>query len=145
MTKTTATPNPLAVFGNRKAPAMPARPQIAAPIDLTDPGTIVRPGLVEVVADDVVHDGVVKAKHLKRGQRVRPFVRDRETGEQSPRGSERIVGSVERIQGGAFVKITWASAHSAETRPASYRFFDEALVGGPVVINVPGFVAYQEV
>lgn len=145
MTTNTTIPNPLAVFGNRKAPAIPARPQVAAPVDLADPGVIVRPGLVPQVLADVTHDGVVKAKHLQRGQRVRPFVRDRKTGEQAPRGSERIVGSVKRVQGGAFVEITWASAHSTETRPAAYRFHDEALVGGPVVVHAPGFVAYQEV
>ena len=141
----TMTPNPLAVFGNRKARILPAAPQIAAPIALEDPGTIVRPGTVEVISEEITHDGVVKAKHLKRGQRVRPFVRDRKTGEQAPRGSERIVGSIERVEGGSFVQITWASPHAPERRPAAYRFHDESLVGGPVIVRKPGFVAYREV
>lgn len=136
---TTTVPTPAAIFANRKAPVIPAAPQIAAPIALAEPGNIVRPGMVEVLDESVPHDGVVKAKHLKRGQRVRPFVH----GEA--RGSERIVGRVERIQGGAMVKITWASPHAPEERAASYRFFNEALVGTPSLVRKPGFVAYQEV
>lgn len=133
-------PTPSTIFANRKAPVVPAPPaRTAAPIDVNEPGTIVRPGMVEVLDENVTHDGVVKAKHLQRGQRVRPYVRGQ------ARGSERVVGSVERTQGGAFVKITWASPHSPEERAASYRFFDEALVGTPMVVRKPGFVAYQEV
>ncbi|NUS02010.1 MAG: hypothetical protein HOV97_05535 [Nonomuraea sp.] len=135
---TTSIPTPSAVFAKRKAPALPPRPQIVAPISLDEPGTIVRPGMIEVLDDDLKHDGAVKAKHLKRGQRVRPLVH----GE--PRGSERVVGKVERIQGGAFVRITWASPHAPEERKAAYRFHDESLVGGPVIVRKPGFVAYQE-
>lgn len=135
----TTTPSPLAVFANRKAPVLPAPPQIAAPIALDEPGTIVRPGMVEALDENVPHDGVVKAKHLKRGQRVKPFVH----GEA--RGSERIVGKVERLQGGSIVKITWASAHAPEERKAAYRFFDESLVGTPTIVRKPGFVAYKEV
>lgn len=136
---TTTIPTPSAVFANRKAPVIPAPPQISAPIALEEPGNIVRPGMVEVLDESVPHDGVVKAKHLRRGQRVRPYVH----GEA--RGSERIVGKVERIQGGSFVRITWASPHAPEERAASYRFFDEALVGTPSLVSKPAFVAYQEV
>lgn len=134
----TTIPSPSTLFANRKAPVMPARPQIAAPIALEEPGTVVRPGMIEVLDENVLHDGVVKAKHLLRGQRVRPYVH----GEA--RGSERIIAKVERIQGGSMVRITYASAHAPEERKAAYRFFDESLVGTPMVVRKPGFVAYQE-
>ena len=135
---TTIIPSPSTVFANRKATVLPAPPQIAAPIALEEPGTIVRPGMVKVLDEDLLHDGVVKAKHLKRGQRVKPYVH----GEA--RGSERVIGNVERIQGGSMVKITYASPHAPEERKAAYRFFDETLVGTPVVVRKPGFVAYSE-
>jgi len=141
---TTTIPTPSTLFGKRKAPVVPRppkieTPQIAAPLDLSEPGVIVRPGMVETLDENVTHDGVVKAKHLKPGQRVRPFVNGK------ARGGERIVGSTERVQGGAYVKITWASPHSPSEHKAAYRWFDQSLVGTPVVVLKPGFVSYEEV
>ena len=132
-----------AIFATRKKPVVPAAPQrparISATIDTTEPGTIVRPGLVPEIIESI-HDGVVKSKHLERGQRVRPFVH----GEA--RGSERIVANVERLQGGAVVRVTWASAHAPSEHKAAYRWFDESLVGVVVehIVRKPGFVNYQE-
>lgn len=139
---TVTIPSP-AIFANRKAPAplppVPSAPQIVAPVALAEPGAIVRPGTVEVLDPNVLNDGAIKAKHLQRGQRVRPLVH----GE--PRGSERVVGKVERIQGGSHVRITWASQHATEERKAAYRFHAADLVGTPTIVRKPAFVAYQEV
>jgi len=132
-----------AIFANRKRAVTPAAPQrparISATIDLAEPGTIVRPGLVPEIVENI-HDGVVKTKHLERGQRVRPYVHGQ------PRGGERIVANVERLQGGAVVRVTWASLHAPSEHPAAYRWFDESLVGVIVeqIVRKPGFVNYQE-
>jgi hypothetical protein len=67
---------------------------------------------------------VIKAKHLKRGQIVRPFLH----GE--PKGSPRIVDTVLRL--GATVSITFSSPHPPVEVKAAYRYYDESLVGTPV-------------
>lgn len=146
---TTTIPTPSAVFGNRTAPTVPtftppARPQVAAPVDLSEV-TKVQPGLVEEVIEGL-HDGVVKAKHLEPGMEVQPWVKDRRTEQWAPRGSRRIVKSTRRVQNGAFVEITWATPHSPERRPASYTFHCAELVDTVKydVVRKPGFVAYQE-
>ncbi len=87
--------------------------------------TIVRPGLAD--------DGVRKAKELKPGWEVRAFLHGK------PCGGKRTVKSVERIDDGAQVHITWSSAHAPADYKAAYRFYVEALV------REPGFVAYEEV
>jgi hypothetical protein len=125
----------------------------AAPVEPTDPGRIVRPGLVDTVSDTAVHDGVVKAKHLKPGMEVRPFLH----GE--PRGSVRTVATVKHIRGkdaeeagledGAFVEITYSSQHPHDTgdrrKKAAYRFHDASLAGTPLVVKTPALVAYEQV
>lgn len=128
-------PTPM-IFANRKAP-LPEPPviKVLAVVEPQDPGKVVTLG----TRDDVVttvHTGVVKTKHLKRGQRVRPFVH----GEA--RGSERVVGKVTKIDDGAFWHVEWASAHPAQDYRAAYRWFDEALAGADVqhVVKVPAFV-----
>jgi len=68
--------------------------------------------------------GVVKAKHLRRGQIVRPFLH----GE--PKGSERVVDTVLRL--GPTVSITFSSPHPPVEVKAAYRYHDasiETLVG----------------
>jgi hypothetical protein len=139
---TTTVPTP-AIFAGRKQAVVPSAPQrparIAATINTAEPGTIVRPGLVDEVIEEI-HDGVIKTKNLEKGQRVRPFVH----GEA--RGGERIVERTERLQGGAIVRVTWASKHAPSEHKAAYRWFDESLVGVIVekVVQKPGFVSYQE-
>lgn len=143
---TTSIPTPKDLFANRKQASLPPAPKpvVQAPIEPSDPGTVVRPGMVKSTKS-VESDGVVKAKHLRKGQRVRPWVRDK-NGVRAPRGSERVVESVTRTNGGAQVEITWATPHVPETRPAAYRFHDASLEGQTVniVVAEPGFVAYHE-
>jgi len=135
-----ATPTP-AIFANKKQRPVPAPPKRVsiAQVEATDPGVIVRPGLRDEVVS-TIHSGVVKTKHLERGQRVRPFVHD------APRGGERIVDKVTRLDGGAVVEVEWASAHPTSQHKAAYRWYDESLDGATVehVVKVPGFVSYQE-
>lgn len=126
MTETNIRPNPLSVFG-----AAP-RTQVAAVLDPAGTAKIVRPGLIPTE-----HDGVVKAKHLKDGQTVRAYLH----GE--PRGGERTVRTVNKIDDGAFVEIEWASGHPTATYKAAYRWHDAALAG--TIINQPALVTYQEV
>lgn len=158
------TPNPSIM--QRFAPqALPQRPVTvsAQPVKPGDPGRIVRPGTVEVLSDTETHDGVVKAKTLVLGQRVRPWLH----GE--PKGGERIVGKIrslkaeeaaellnaagtlkepieaKALKNGDYVQITWASAHVPEIRKAAYRFFDKDLVGTPLVVKQAALVAYEQV
>lgn len=109
----TTTPNPATVFGNRK-PAL-----IAAPVDTTE---------IAAPHDPTTHDGIVKAKHLGsvKGQEVRAYLNG------APRGGVRVVGSVERIDDGAMVRITWSSAHTPSEHKAAYRWFVPSLVGTPI-------------
>lgn len=135
------TPSPTLLARKKVAvPAPPPQPQPALVVKIdNDPGHIVRPGLVDEVVT-TIHTGVVKTKHLRRGQRVRPFVH----GE--PRGGERIVEKVRRLEDGAEVEVTWASGHGVTTHKAAYRWHDASLVGTEVqhVVKAPGFVAYEE-
>lgn len=124
------TPNPMTVFGARKAPAVTTA--IAAVVTPNEPGKIVRPGLVTSE-----HDGVVKAKHVKKGQKVRAFIHGKAVG------GERVVGKVTRIDDGASVEIEWASGHPTAQYKAAYRFHDAALQGS--AIKRPALIAYQEV
>lgn len=143
---------------------LPERVTVSAqPVAPSDPGRIVRPGTVEVLSDTEVHDGVVKAKTLQRGQRVRPWLH----GEA--KGSERVVDKVRSLKpeeaadllnkagtlkepieakdlrAGDYVYITWASAHVDEIRKAAYRFFDADLKGTPLVVKQAALVAYEQV
>ena len=83
-------PNPtmLAALANKK--------RQAALVETNTKAKVVRPGLVESQVHSI-HDGVVKAKHLKPGMTVRPYLH----GE--PRGAERTIASVTRIGDGATV------------------------------------------
>lgn len=110
MTATTTIPNPATVFGARKA-----APQLAAPVDTTAPAA---------PHDPTKHDGVVKSKHLKKGQVVRAW-----NSEHGPRGGERTVESIERLGDGAMVRVHWSSAHAPSEHKAAYRWFDAALAG----------------
>lgn len=126
---TTPVPNPLAVFGNRKTEAQTS---LTAVVEPTGPSKIVRPG---VVATE--HDGVVKAKHLKSGQKVRAYLQG------APRGGERVVGTVTRLGDGAMVRIEWASGQPTSEYKAAYRWHDASLEGQS--ISKPALVNYQEV
>ena len=137
---TTPTPSTLAAFAKKRAvPPAPSVPKIAAIIEPSDPGNIVRPGLRHEVIEEV-HNGVVKTKHLRVGQRVRPFVHGQ------PRGGERIVAKTTRQDGGAMVEVEWASGHPTSQHKAAYRWYDASLDGATVqrVVAKPGFVSYQE-
>lgn len=135
----TSTPTPATLFGNRKAatvPPAPVRtPQQIAVINPTDPGKRVTLGLVDEVVT-TLHDGVVKTKHLERGQRVRAFVK----GE--PRGGERIVDTVTKIEDGEYWHVTFASPHPAMDYKAAYRWYDASLKGTevPHLVKRQGFV-----
>lgn len=120
-------PNPATVFANRKIET-----QVVADLTPSDHVKIVRPGRITGH-----HDGVVKAKHLKPGQTVRAFLH----GEA--RGGERTVGTVKRIEDGAFVEVEWSSGHPTATYKAAYRWYDEKLAGK--TISKPALVDYQEV
>lgn len=136
----TSIPSPLAIaaLAKRKQAAVPAPPvtRVLAVIEPSDPGKRVTLGTRDEVVTLGTHDGVVKAKHLQRGQRVRPFV----NGE--PRGSERIVASVTKVDDGAEWHVEFASAHPAQNYKAAYRWFDESLVGTDVqaIVKRPAFV-----
>lgn len=134
-------PTPATIFANKKRPPLPAAPTpaVIAKVEPADPGKLVRPGLVDEVLD-VIHDGVVKTKHLKRGQRVRPYLHG------AARGSERVVDKVERLDDGAMVRVSFASAHPTQEFKAAYRWYDESLDGATIqhVVKKPGFVSYQE-
>lgn len=93
------------------------------------PGHVVTLGS-RTVEQVTVHDGVVRAKHLKPGQVVRAWLHD------APRGSEREVASVEPINDGSMVRITWATQHPVSEVKAAYRYHDAALEGTEVVKRV---------
>lgn len=141
-----STPNPKAVFGNRKAPVIPAppvhTPVVVAQVQPIEPGQIVRPGYVDAI-ETSIHDGVVKAKHLQKGQRVRAYLHGK------PQGGERIVQNVTRVPDtdGALVEIEWASGHPTSQHKAAYRWHDASLVGTSVdrIVKQPALIAYQEV
>ena len=137
MTTTTTTPvipNPLAL-----AKQAEARRQ-AAQVEAESKAKLVRPGLVESKVA-VIHDGVVKTKHLEPGMAVRPFVHG------SPRGGERVIKSAKRLGDGAQWHVEFESAHVDADYKAAYRWYCEALDGATVqrTVKTPGFVEYVEV
>jgi hypothetical protein len=101
---------------------------------------LVRPGFKSVVRHGT-HDGIVKAKSVEKGMRIRSWLHDK------PCGSEKVVESVERVGDGSKVLITFSSAHPATEYKAAYRFYVAALVGTPTqkVESIPALVAYEEV
>lgn len=108
-----------------------------------DPGQkakIVRPGLVDTRTYSI-HDGVFKTKHLKAGMIVRPYLHGQ------PRGGERIVKSVTKIEDGAMWHVEFESAHAAQDYKAAYRWYCEAMDGATVehTVKTPGLVPYEEV
>lgn len=111
----------------------------AATLEPSEKAKIVRPGLVEAEVH-VIHDGVLKTKHLMTGMTVRPYLH----GE--PRGGERIVKSVTRIEDGAMWHVEFESAHVAQDYKAAYRWYCEAMDGAVVSRKVkkPAFVKYEE-
>lgn len=141
---TTNTPSPL-MFANRKAPAVPTAPvfraAVVADVQPTTPVASGRamPGHIDKV-ETSEHDGVLKAKQLRKGQRVRAFVHGK------PQGGVRIVATVSKVDDNGMVDVTWASGHPDSSHKAAYRFFDESLVGTPVqrIVKVPALVPYQE-
>lgn len=137
----TTTPSPLMFAKPRPPKPLPPRPepQIIAAIEPTDPGNVVTLGLVPELVESL-HDGVVKTKQLKRGQRVRPFVHGK------PCGGERIVERVTKVDNGAVWHVEFATAHPAQDFKAAYRWHDESLVGTTrqEIIKVPGFVPAHE-
>lgn len=104
----------------------PVTAQITAELS---PGQVVTLGS-RTVEQVIVHDGVIRAKHLKPGQVVRAWLH----GE--PRGGERQVESVESIEGGAMVRITWATEHPVSEVKAAYRYHDKTLEGQRTVKRV---------
>ena len=128
-----STPSP-SLMPKFKAPAIIATTQV------TEPAKIVRPGMREQVTA-VQHDGVVKAKNLKKGQVVRAWLHG------GPKGGERVVESVERIEDGAMVRVTFSSPHPTTDYKAAYRFYDASLVGTTVehITKQPALVPYEEV
>ena len=114
------------------AAKQPVRTQ-AVEVDTT--AQAVRPGIV-TEEKTVINDGIVKAKNLKPGQVVRPYL----NGEA--RGAAKVVDKVERLGDGAFVRVSYSSAHQTVEVKAGYRFYDESLDGKPekVTVKRPGFV-----
>jgi len=100
---------------------------------------VVRPGLVANEVH-VIHDGVVKTKHLKPGMAVRPYLHGQ------PRGGERVVKTLTRIDDGATWHVEFESEHVAQDYKAAYRWYCEALDGATVsrTVKQPAFVPYQE-
>lgn len=136
----TTIPSP-AMFAVRKPVTLTARPVVAAEVEGAAPARTVRPGLIQKRVE-VHHDGIVKAKHLQPGQVVRAYLKD------APRGGERTVESVERLEDGALVRVTFSSDHPTTDYKAAYRFFVADLVGATVrhrVVSEPALVAYEEV
>ena len=76
----------------------------------------------------VLHDGVVKTKHLRPGQRVRPCIYG------VPRSSERTVESVTRLGDGSWCHVTFSSPHPAADFKAAYRWHDASLAGQTIEI-----------
>lgn len=113
--------------------------QVAA-IDPNAKAKVVRPGLIEVEVP-YIHDGVIKTKHLVPGITVRPFLH----GE--PRGGERVIKSVTKVDDGAVWHIEFASAHVAQDYKAAYRWYCEAIDGATMTRKVrqPSLVPYVEV
>jgi hypothetical protein len=111
----------------------------AAEIDPNAKAKVVRPGLV-VVEVPYIHDGVIKTKHLVPGITVRPFLH----GE--PRGGERVIKSVTKIDDGATWHVEFASAHVDQDYKAAYRWYCEAIDGATMTRKVrqPALVPYQE-
>ena len=97
----------------------------------------VRPGLVETTVS-LTHDGVVKTKHLEEGMVVRPFVHGQ------PRGAERTIQSLTRIDDGAFWDVD--TGDMKQSYKAAYRWYCEALDGKPIqkTVKTPGFVPYHQ-
>jgi hypothetical protein len=112
----------------------------AALIDADGKAKVVRPGLVAEQVQ-VIHDGVVKTKHLMPGMSVRPWVYG------AARGAERVISKVTRIEDGAMWTVECESGFDPQERPAAYRWYCEALDGATVTKTVrkPGLVPYQEV
>jgi hypothetical protein len=130
-------PSP-SVMAKFKAPV--ATEVVVADVQPVDPGTTVRPGLRDEV-QALAHDGVVKTKHLQPGQVVRAFAH----GE--PRGGERVIESIERLDDGAMVLVTFSSPHPPTEYKAAYRWYDASLEGATIrrTRQVPALVAYEEV
>lgn len=101
---------------------------------------IVRPGL-RTVTEYVEHDGVVKAKHLKEGMRVRAYLHGKACG------GERVVKSVQRSEDGSMVRVEFSSPHPTTDYKAAYRFYVADLAGTLVAKahQVPALVPYEEV
>jgi hypothetical protein len=97
---------------------------IAAEVDVTAPGRVVRPGVVEVVS---AHDGVIKAKQLAPGMKVRSWLHGKACG------SEKVVSKVTRVEDGTMIEVEFSSGHPTSRFKPAYRFFVAALQGTEVV------------
>lgn len=135
----TTTPNPSIMAKFVKAPAKHGV-VIAADLSPADPGRTVRPGTRQEYTGET-HDGVVKAKQLRKGMVVRSYLNG------APRGSVKVIEKVTRVKGtdGAMVLVTFSSAHAEVELKAAYRFHCAELEGTPVASDIPAFVAYEEV
>lgn len=129
-------PNPamLARVVQRKAEAQ------AALIEPDGKAKVVRPGLVAEQVQ-VIHDGVVKTKHLEPGMSVRPWIHG------APRGAERVISKVTRVEDGATWLVECESGFDPQEKAAAYRWYCEALDGATVTktIRKHALVPYQEV
>lgn len=93
------------------------------------PGQVMTLG-TRVVEQVAIHDGVIRAKHLRPGQVVRAWLHG------APRGGEREVATVESFDNGSMVRITWATPHPVSEVKAAYRYYDKALEGQQIVKRV---------
>lgn len=110
-----------------------------AQIDPDAKAKVVRPGVVEVEVP-YIHDGVVKTKQLVPGITIRPYLHGQ------PRGGERVIKSVTKIDDGAMWHVEFASAHVAQDYKAAYRWYCEAIDGATMTRKVrqPALVPYVE-
>lgn len=130
----TAIPTP-AFLAAKPRPDLAAKQQVAK-IEPELPSGRMTLGDTEVVS--LLHDGVVKTKHLKPGMEVQPFVK----GE--PRGALRTVATVERLGDGEFWHVTFSTPHPEWDYKAAYRWYVPALKDTEVKHTVRRLVPYQE-
>lgn len=144
----TITPLVMAQFRRPVAPPtvpdkMPSRQEVQGiaikPVTDLTPGKIVRPTGKRTVLVVQVDDGIRKAKQVKPGMRVRPYL----NGEA--RGGERTVLSVERINEGALVRIAFSSGHPTQEYKPAYRFVDLDAVGREVQVRQSAPSVFVEV
>jgi len=114
---------------------MPKRKPIAVELPKAAPakftGHVVRPA---TVTETSTHDGIVKAKHIKPGMVVRPFLHGKAVGKP------RTVKSVEFLgENRDSVWVEFEADFEPQNYKPAYRWFVEALVGTPIRTRRAGF------